>query len=200
MKDVSFLRNQQAWQLQKRSRNFCSFHFSVADKTRKCSTPFSLIYVSSLIHYFNFSWKWVIVQPFHLKTFTRPLCEEAVFSLKIFSSSVKEATIRIQVVLLLMRLSFNCFIDKVPGKLETMTSKQKLDFLVASSHSNRDESAQHYKRDENKCQQPGFTNVTAIKGKGLHEGTREQKMLSAVIFNLYLFCLMIYPYLDLFLQ
>jgi len=96
-----------------------------------------------------------------------------------------------------------CFVDKVPGKLETMTSKQKLDFLVASSHSYRDESAQHYKRDENKCHQPGFANITAIKGKGLHqgtEGTREQKMLSAVIFNSYLFYLMIYPYLDLFLK
>lgn len=91
-------------------------------------------------------------------------------------------------------------LDKVPGKLETMTSKQKLDFLVASSHSYRDESAQHYKRDENKCQQPGFTNITAIKGKGLQQGTREQKMLSAVIFSSYLFCLMIYPYLDLFLN
>ena len=93
-----------------------------------------------------------------------------------------------------------CFIDKVPGKLETMTSKQKLDFLVASPHSYRDESAQHYKRDENNSQQPGFTNITAIKGKGLHQGTREQKMLSAVILNSYLFCLMIYPYLDLFLK
>ena len=93
-----------------------------------------------------------------------------------------------------------CFTEKVPGKLETMTSKQKLDFLVASSHSYRDESAQHYKTDENKCQQPGFTNITAIKGKGHHQGTREQKMLSAVIFNSYLFCLMIYPYLDLFLK
>ena len=47
-------KNQQACQLQRRSRNF-SFPFSIADKTRKCSTPFSLIYVSSLIHYFNFS-------------------------------------------------------------------------------------------------------------------------------------------------
>ena len=93
-----------------------------------------------------------------------------------------------------------CFIDKVPGKLETMTSKQKLDFLVASPHSYRDESAQHYKRDENNSQQPGFTNITAIKGKGLQQGTREQKMLSAVIFSSYLFCLMIYPYLDLFLN
>ena len=147
-----------------------------------------------LIHYFNFSWKWVIVQTFHLKTFTRTLWEEGVLSSKILSFSVNEATIRIQVVLLLMRLSF------VPDKLETMTSEQKLDFLVASSHSYRDESALHYKRDENKSQQRGFANITATKGKGLHQGTREQKMLSAVIFNSYLFCLMIYPYLDLFLK
>ena len=95
-----------------------------------------------------------------------------------------------------------CFIDKVPGKLETMTSKQKLDFLVASPHSYIDESAQHYKRDENNSQQRAFANITAIKGKGFQgtEGTREQKMLSAVILNSYLFCLMIYPYLDLFLK
>ena len=83
-----------------------------------------------------------------------------------------------------------------------MTSKQKLDFLVASSHSYGDESALHYKRDENKSEQPDFANITATKGKGLQgtEGTRDQKMLSAVIFNSYLFCLMIYPYLDLFLK
>lgn len=95
-----------------------------------------------------------------------------------------------------------CFIDKVPGKLETMTSKQKLDFLVVSPHSYIDESAQHYKRDENNSQQRAFANITAIKGKGFQgtEGTREQKMLSAVILNSYLFCLMIYPYLDLFLK
>lgn len=96
-----------------------------------------------------------------------------------------------------------CFIDKVPGELETMTSRQKLDVLVACSHSFTDESAQQNKRDENKSQQTGFANITATKGKGLHEGTegtREQKMLSAVILNSYLFCLMIYPYLDLFLK
>lgn len=141
----------------------------------------------------------MIVQQFHSENFTRPLEKEGVLSLKIIQffskrsdDSHPSSTALNEIVV--------CFIGKVPGKLETMTSKQKLDFLVASSHSYRDESAQHYKRDENKCQQPGVTNITAIKGKGLHQGTREQKMLSAVILNSYLFCLMIYPYLDLFLK
>lgn len=141
----------------------------------------------------------MIVQQFHSENFTRPLEKEGVLSLKIIQffskrsdDSHPSSTALNEIVV--------CFIDKVPGKLEAMTSKQKLDFLVASPHSYRDESAQHYKRDENKCQQPDVTNITAIKGKGLHQGTREQKMLSAVILNSYLFCLMIYPYLDLFLK
>ena len=129
----------------------------------------------------------MIVQQFHSENFTRPQ-----FFSKRSDDSHPSSTALNEIVV--------CFIDKVPGKLETMTSKQKLDFLVASPHSYRDESAQHYKRDENNSQQPGFTNITAIKGKGLHQGTREQKMLSAVILNSYLFCLMIYPYLDLLLK
>ena len=89
------------------------------------------------------------------------------------------------------------------------TSEQKLDSLAGCSHSYRDvmtakkrESAQYYQRDKNKSQQPGSVNIIATNEQGLHEteGTRVQRLFTGFLFNSYLFCLFIYPYLDLMLQ
>ena len=89
------------------------------------------------------------------------------------------------------------------------TSKQELDSSAGCSYSYRDvmiatkrESVQRYQRDKNESQQPGSVNIIATNEQGLHEteGTRARRLFAGFLFNSYLFCLFIYPYLDLLLQ